>query len=202
MCAVQISIPGGPFELVQREIPVPHANEVLIKVQSCGVCRGESVIKEGLLPGLVYPRIPGHEVIGTIVESGKDTYQWKNGDRVAAGWHGGHCFTCKECMKGNVRACENSQSTGISRDGGYAEFVTARREAPVKEPLQIPSNQLLSGRSIRGFSGGDIADTIDFSLVEKVRSMVEIFPLEDTAKAYDKMMHSELRFRAVLQMYS
>lgn len=87
MRAVQISKPGGEFGLVNREIPVPLANEVLIRVEACGVCHGEAVIKEGTFHGLIYPRIPGHEVIGTIVQSEREADQWKTGDRVGIGWH-------------------------------------------------------------------------------------------------------------------
>lgn len=331
MRAIQISKPGGEFELVRREIPVPAENEVLIKVEACGVCHGEAVIKEGYFPNLIYPRIPGHEVIGTIIKPGRDIDRWKAGEKVGVGWHGGHCFKCKECLKGNFRNCENAITTGIDRDGGYAEYMTAREEAlvaipdtldhvkgapllcagrttfgalkfsgaqagdvvaihglgglghlalqyavkmgfkpvvlsrgttkeqlaydlgayayidtttkdavkelnkmggakaiiclapnskeisaltaglrrhgkmvivtAVNEPLQIPSNSFL-GREcyLTGFAGGDIAETLDFSIFTNVIPMVEVFPLEEAAQAYQKMMNAKVLFRAILTM--
>ncbi len=331
MRAIQISKPGGAFELVKRDIPVPLANEVLIKVEACGVCHGEAVVKEGYFPGLTYPRIPGHEVIGTIAKAGGEIEKWKIGDRVGVGWHGGHCFKCKECLKGNFRGCEYSMTTGVSRDGGYAEYMTARTEvvvsipeelesvlgaplvcagrttfgalkysgaqagdvvaihglgglghlalqyavkmgfktvvlsrgtakeqlanklgahiyidttskdavkelnklggaraiiclAPnskeisalaaglgrngkmvivtaVNEHISISSNQFFGhNSSITGFAGGDIEETLDFSLMTKVLPMVEVFPLEQAAQAYEQMMSSKVHFRAVLKM--
>ncbi|MGP8214504.1 MAG: alcohol dehydrogenase catalytic domain-containing protein [Bacteroidia bacterium] len=331
MRAIQISKPGGDFELVNREIPAPLANEILIKVEACGVCHGESVIKEGFFPGLTYPRIPGHEVVGTIAKLGSDAEGWNAGDRVGVGWHGGHCHKCKECRKGNFWGCEKSVTTGINRDGGYAEYMTALAEvavsypaeldsvqgaplvcagrttfgalkysgaqagdvvaihglgglghlavqfavkmgfktvvisrgtakeqlaynlgahvyidatakdavkelnklggaraiiclAPnskeisvlaaglgqngkvvivtaVNEPICIPGTLFLGrGRSVTGFAGGDIAETLNFSLLTKVLPVVEVFPLEQAAQAYEKMMTSKVHFRAVLKM--
>jgi D-arabinose 1-dehydrogenase-like Zn-dependent alcohol dehydrogenase len=331
MRAIQISKPRGEFELVKREIPSPLANEVLIKVEACGVCHGEAVVKEGYFPGLSYPRIPGHEVIGTIAQLGKEVDKWKVGECVGVGWHGGHCFKCKECLKGNFWGCEKSLTTGVSKDGGYAEYMTARSEvvvsipdeldsvqgaplvcagrttfgalkysgaqagdviaihglgglghlavqyavkmgfkvvvlsrgiakeqlayklgahfyidttskdavkelnklggaraiiclAPnnkemselvaglgangkmvivtaVNEPMSISPNLFLGrGRSITGFAGGDIADTLSFSIQANVIPMVEVFPLEQAAQAYEKMMTSKVHFRAVLKI--
>jgi D-arabinose 1-dehydrogenase-like Zn-dependent alcohol dehydrogenase len=331
MRAMQISRPGGPFELVYREIPEPLPNEVLIRVEACGVCHGEALVKEGFFPGISYPRIPGHEVIGVIAGMGGNLRGGKIGKRVAVGWHGGHCFACTACRKGNFWSCENAITTGLSRDGGYAEYMTAREEviidippeldsvrgaplvcagrttlgalkscgaqagdlvaihglgglghlalqyaakmgfktvvlsrgkskeslayqlgthvyidttqqdpakelnnlggakaiiclAPnskeisalvaglgqngkmvivtaVNEPLSISTNLLLGrGRTLTGFAGGDIMETIAFSLLSDIFPMVEIFPLEQAAAAYDKMMNAEVHFRAVLQM--
>ena len=331
MRAIQISKPGGPFEMVEREIPEPLSHEVLIKVEACGVCHGKAVVKEGLFPRLSPPRIPGHEVMSVIHSLGANIRQLKLGQRVAVGWHGGHCFACAACRKGDFGGCEKSISTGITRDGGYAEYMMAKEEAiievprelnsiqsaplvcagrtifgalkdcgalagdlvaihgfgglghlalqyavhmgfktlvisrgkseeslayqlgahyfldttrvdPVKElnklggakaiiglapnsqvlstlvaglarhgqlmvvtathePLQIPPNFLLGGgRSVRGFAGGDIAETMEFSLQSKIVPLVEIFPLEKAAEAYEKMMNAEVHFRAVLRM--
>jgi D-arabinose 1-dehydrogenase-like Zn-dependent alcohol dehydrogenase len=331
MRAIQVSKPHGGFELVTREIPEPLTNEALIKVEACGVCHGEAVIKEGFFPGLSYPRIPGHEVVGRIAALGSEVERWKIGDRVGVGWHGGHCMKCRECMRGNFWGCEKSETTGITRDGGYAEYMTARHEvlvsfpdelgsvegaplvcagrttfgalkysgaqagdvvaihglgglghlavqyavkmgfktvtlsrgkekeqlayqlgahvyidttagdmveqlnklggaraiicvAPnskemsalaaglgqngkmvivtaVNEPLVIPPNIFLGrARSITGFAGGDINETLKFSLMARVLPMVEVFPLEQAAQAYEKMMSSKVHFRAVLKM--
>ncbi|MGO8695419.1 MAG: alcohol dehydrogenase catalytic domain-containing protein [Rectinemataceae bacterium] len=331
MRAVQVSGPGGEFELVRREIPDPGAGEVLIKVEACGVCHGDAIVKEGHFPGLQYPRIPGHEVIGTIAALGSAVGGFRVGERVGVGWHGGHCHTCSSCRRGDFWGCENSLTTGISIDGGYAEYMAARSEVliripdelesvagapllcagrttygalrnskaqagdlvavqglgglghlalqyavkmgfrtfvvsrgrekealafrlgahgyidaeagdPVKElkrlggakvilctapdakavseivgglarggqavivaaaggMLQIPASLLIGGgRSIVGSGAGDIEDAINFSMLAKIVPMVETFPLERAAEAYDKMMKAKVRFRSVLKM--
>ena len=331
MKAVQISSPGGDFELVRKEIPGPKKNEVLIKVEACGVCHGDAIVKEGRFPGLQYPRVPGHEVVGTIVQIGSESKCWKAGQRVGVGWLGGHCFQCAACRSGEFGACEESLTTGITTDGGYAEFMVARMEAlssipdgidPVfaapllcagrttfgalessaakggdlvaihglgglghlglqfaiklgfetavlsrgtekedlarklgahhfidttkadaaRELLKLggakvilgtaPNSKAISeligglsrngemilvayagemmqlspallmrgGRSIRGWVGGRPEDALRFSVLTGVRPMVEVFPLEQAALAYDKMMSGKVHFRAVLKI--
>ena len=330
MKAMQISKPGGDFELVNREIPNPKENEVLIKVHACGVCHGEAVTKDGYFPGIKYPRIPGHEVIGTIDKLGSRVDNWKVGQRVGVGWHAGHCMKCDSCRRGDFWACENSLTTGVSTDGGYAEYMIARSEvlvsipeeldsieaaplvcagrtslgalqhcgakggdlvaihglgglghlavqygrklgfkvvvlshskekeelayklgahvyidtnttdaakelkkmggaqaiicfAPnakaisallyglkhdgklvivtaVGEPIQINGNLLFGGASVGGFAQGNIEDTLRFSTLTNVIPMVEVFPLEQAAEAYNKMMTSKVHFRAVLKI--
>ena len=126
MRAAQIARPGGPFELVEREIPQPGAGQVRIKVQACGICHSDSLVKEGHWPGIQYPRIPGHEVVGTVDAVGAGVAQWKPGQRVGVGWHGGHCGYCDACRNGDFIACKVAlQVTGISFDGGYAEYLVA-----------------------------------------------------------------------------
>jgi propanol-preferring alcohol dehydrogenase len=126
---VQISEKNGPFELKERPMPEPARNQVLIKVEACGVCHGESSVKAGHFGG--FPRVPGHEVVGTIVKAGSDVNQkyWKIGDRVGVGWHGGHCFQCPPCRRGKFGACVLSGATGVKQDGGYAEYMLANFEA-------------------------------------------------------------------------
>jgi D-arabinose 1-dehydrogenase-like Zn-dependent alcohol dehydrogenase len=330
MKAVQIDSKGGDLVLVDREMPEPKTGEVLIKVQACGVCHGDAVAKEGTMPGATYPRIPGHEVIGAITKLGAHVANWKIGQRVGVGWHGGHCFKCHACRAGNFWGCENSLVTGLSTDGGYAEYMTAREEAlvlipdeldarsapllcagntvlgalkssgakggdivaihgmgglghlavqfaakmgfktvaisrgrdkeglirkigvheyidansadPAKalaamggarvilctapsgkaisalvpglsrggefiivaapnDPLQFHPGLLLgSGRSVKGWAGGSMADALRFAMLVNVMPMVETFPLEQAAEAYQKMMNAEVHFRAVLTM--
>ena len=126
MRAAQIARPGGPFEIVEREIPQPGAAQVRNKVQACGVCHSDSLVKEGHWPGIQYPRVPGHEVVGTIDAVGAGVTQWKPGQRVGVGWHGGHCGYCDACRSGDFFACKVAlQVTGISFDGGYAEYMVA-----------------------------------------------------------------------------
>jgi D-arabinose 1-dehydrogenase-like Zn-dependent alcohol dehydrogenase len=126
MRAAQIARPGGPFEIVEREIPQPGQGQVRIKVQACGICHSDSLVKEGLWPGLQYPRVPGHEVVGVVEAVGAGVAQWKPGQRVGVGWHGGHCGFCDSCRAGDFFACKVAlQITGISFDGGYAEYMVA-----------------------------------------------------------------------------
>ena len=328
MKAVRVSSPGADFELVDVPIPEPGENEVLIKVEACGICHGDALAREGRYPGIKYPIIPGHEVVGNIDRLGPGITDWQVGQRVGVGWHGGHCLRCKACRKGDFPACENALTTGLSTDGGYAEYMVARSEAlnslpdelssleaapllcagrttfgalqnsparggdlvaihglgglghlavqyavklgfrtavlshsPEKEQLayqlgahlfidaaaaaqelkklggakvilctapsgkaisalvdglagsgkiiivtappdmvQIPAFLLLGGsRSLGGWVGGSIEETIRFSVLFHVAPMVEVFPLEQAAQAYEKMMTSKVHFRAVLK---
>jgi len=333
MKAIQVNSPHAAFEFVKKEIPSAKENEVLIKVAACGVCHGDAVVKEGHFPGIKYPRTPGHEVMGIIAKLGRGVKDWTLGQRIGVGWHGGHCFKCKACRNGEFKACENSLITGISTDGGYAEFMVARTDALVtipddlnfieaapllcagrttfgglkysqarggdlvaihglgglghlavqyavklgfktvvlsrgktkeklafglgahvyidtdttdaanelikmggakvilctapnskaiselvaglgrdgeiinvtgaREPMQIPPMLLLGGqRSIKGWVGGEIEETLSFSTLFKVKPMVEVFPLEDATIAYEKMMTSKVHFRSVLKIGS
>lgn len=126
MSAVQLSKPGADFELIQKEIPEPKESEVRIKVQACGVCHGEAIVKEGYFPDIKYPRVPGHEVVGTIDKLGSNVSFWEIGQRVGIGWYGGPCLTCEACRKGDPSYCVNFLTTGISFDGGYAEYMVAQ----------------------------------------------------------------------------
>lgn len=137
MKAAQISKPGGEFELVERQIPEPGAGEVRIKVQACGVCHSDAFTKEGSWPGIEYPRVPGHEVTGVINEVGVGVSQWKKGQRVGVGWHGGHDNTCRECQRGDFRNCRNLKVPGISYDGGYQQYMVAPVEALVSLPESL-----------------------------------------------------------------
>ena len=130
----QISKPGGDFEIVEREIPAPDAGQVRIKVQACGVCHSDVLTKEGLWPGIEYPRIPGHEVAGVVDEVGAGVSAWKKGQRVGVGWHGGQDNTCRECRRGDFRNCRNVKVCGISYDGGYQQYMVAPVEALVAIP--------------------------------------------------------------------
>ncbi len=331
MKAIQVKAPGADLELVEKEIPQPKEHEVLLKVHACGICHGDAIVKQGYFPGLQYPRTPGHEVVGTIVKMGSESHYWKIGQRVGVGWRGGHCLKCKSCLKGEFWACESPLATGISSDGGYAEYMVARMEvltaipdeltsveaapllcagattlgalksstvkggdliaiqgfgglghlalqfavklglkvavisrgnekeelarklgaqiyidtnkanaaeelmklggaqaifctAPnskaisglveglarngqliiitfVNEPMQISPVQLMRAvRSVSGWVGGNAADTLKFSVLTQVVPMVEVFPLEQAAVAFDRMMTAKAHFRAVLKI--
>jgi D-arabinose 1-dehydrogenase-like Zn-dependent alcohol dehydrogenase len=138
MRAVQISRPGGPFEIVERDIPEPGPGRVRIKIQACGICHSDSVTKEGHFPGLKYPRVPGHELVGVVDAAGENVPRWKPGMRVGVGWYGGSCGYCDSCRRGDFFACQTATHvTGITHDGGYADYMIAPAEsvAPVPEAL-------------------------------------------------------------------
>jgi D-arabinose 1-dehydrogenase-like Zn-dependent alcohol dehydrogenase len=141
MKAVQISQPGGNFEVVERPISEPGRNQVRIKVEACGVCHSDVLVKQGGFPGLHYPRVPGHEVAGRIDAVGADVIQWKKGQRVGVGWHGGHCFICDPCRRGDFINCVNEKITGIHFDGGYQEYMIAPAEAVAAMPDDLPADE-------------------------------------------------------------
>ncbi len=331
MKAVQVKCPGADFELVNLEIPEPAENEVLIKVEACGICHGDVIPKLGHFPGIKYPIVPGHEVVGIITKTGSGIKNWKVGQRVGVGWHAGHCLECAACLRGDFKACKNSLTTGLSVDGGYAEYAVIRNEVIVSIPDDLasveaapllcagrttfgalqncvakggelvaiqgmgglghlavqyavrlgfktavlsrgkykeelsyklgahlyidtetsnaaeelmklggakvilctaPNGQAISSligglghngeiiivagtgdmiqfsamqllmeqRSIKGWTGGDPQETINFSSLWNIEPMVEVFPLEKVQEAFDRMMNSEVRFRSVLKM--
>src|SRR2546426_5664379 len=138
MRAVQVPRAGGAFELVERNIPEPQPGWVRIKVEACGVCHSDSLIKEGLWPGIQYPRVPGHEVTGVVDAVGERVKPWKTGQRIGVGWHGGDCGYCDHCRRGEFFACEVALlTTGISFDGGYAEYMLAPAEALALVPDEL-----------------------------------------------------------------
>jgi D-arabinose 1-dehydrogenase-like Zn-dependent alcohol dehydrogenase len=134
MKAVQVPRAGADFEIVEREIPQPGAGHVRIRVQACGICHSDVITKEGLFPGMSYPRVPGHEVAGVIDEVGAGVKDWKKGERVGVGWHGGQDGTCPACRRGDFVNCANAMVCGISFDGGYQEFMVAPVEALARMP--------------------------------------------------------------------
>jgi D-arabinose 1-dehydrogenase-like Zn-dependent alcohol dehydrogenase len=333
MRSVHVSKPKGPLEIIEKDVPEPNARQVRIKVQACGICHSDSFTKEGLFPGIQYPRVPGHEIAGIIDKVGKDVTQWEPGQRVAVGWHGGHCGQCESCRRGDFVTCKYGQVPGIAYDGGYADYMIApiealasipeqlsaietaplmcagittynalrnsgarvgdvvaifgmgglghlgiqfaakmgfntvaigrardKEEEMVKnlgakqyidnklqnavkelnkmggakvilatvpsgkamteilgglavdgklviigasdEPIQVPSFLMIPGRrSLIGWPAGtsiDSQDTLSFSVLSGVRSMNEVYPLEQAAEAYDHMMSGKARFRCVL----
>jgi len=332
MRAVQIPRPNGPFEIVEREIPEPSSGSVRIRVQACGICHSDSVTKEGVLPGIQYPRVPGHEIVGVVDAVGQGVVRWKPGQRVGVGWHGGHCGYCDSCSRGDFFACQTSTLIcGVTYDGGYADYMIAPAEAIASVPeelsaveaaplmcagittfnclrnsgaragdvvavlglgglghlgvqfaakmgfrtigiargrdkeslarqlgahhyidsqsqdpaaellkfggakvilatvtngeamsaasgglavngtlmiigavpsLQVSPLQLLSGRqSVKGWYSGtaiDSQDTLSFSVLSGVRAMNEVYPIEQVAEAYERMLSGKARFRVVL----
>jgi D-arabinose 1-dehydrogenase-like Zn-dependent alcohol dehydrogenase len=143
MRAAQVPYAGGPFEIVERDIPEPGSGMVRVKVQACGICHSDEVTKEGQLPGIQYPRVPGHEVVGLIDAVGANVPpRWTVGERVGIGWNGGYCGYCDSCRRGNFFACETStQVTGVTRDGGYAEYLVTPFSALATVPKELSAEE-------------------------------------------------------------
>jgi len=166
MKAVQISKAGGNFEVVERPIPEPGRGQVRIEVEACGVCHSDALVKEGGWQGLQYPRVPGHEIAGRVDKIGPDVTLWKPGQRVGVGWHGGHCFECEPCRRGDFVLCQREKITAIHFDGGYQEYMVAPAEAVAAMPDELHADEaaplLCAGitvyNSLRnsGARGGDL----------------------------------------------
>jgi NADPH2:quinone reductase len=137
MRAAVVPDAGEAFVVEERPVPEPGPEEALVAVDACGVCHSDEFVVQGTYPGIDYPRVPGHELVGEVVATGADVVRWAEGDRVGAGWHGGHCFHCEPCQRGNFLACERGDVTGVTFDGGYAEYATVPQEAlaPVPDAL-------------------------------------------------------------------
>jgi propanol-preferring alcohol dehydrogenase len=141
MKMAQVPKAGGDFTIVEGAIPEPAAGQVRVKVEACGVCHSDVLVKEGLWPGIQFPRVPGHEIAGRIDAVGAGVTTWKQGQRVGVGWHGGHCFVCEPCRRGDFAMCLNRKITGIDFDGGYAEYMIARAEALAAIPDELPAEE-------------------------------------------------------------
>jgi D-arabinose 1-dehydrogenase-like Zn-dependent alcohol dehydrogenase len=140
MRAVQVRAGNGPFEIVEREIPEPGPGSVRVKVQASGICHSDSLTKEGLWPGIQYPRVPGHEVAGIVDAVGAGVADLKVGARVGLGWHGGHCGHCASCRRGDFVTCRvGAQIPGITFDGGHADYVIAPAVALARIPERLPA---------------------------------------------------------------
>ena len=134
MRAVEVNSPQGPLKMVEREIPQPGPRQVRIKVQACGLCHSDSLTKEGTWPGITYPRVPGHEIAGVIDAIGGEVPEWQPGQHVGVGWYCGHCGYCESCRRGDFITCRNGRITGITQDGGYADYVVVPFEAMARIP--------------------------------------------------------------------
>ncbi len=141
MKVVQVAKPNGPLEVVERDVPDPKPRHVRIKVQACGICHSDVFTVEGLFPGIQYPRVPGHEVVGVIDAVGADVPDWQEGMRVGVGWHGGHCGHCEPCRRGDFILCVRGQVPGIAYDGGYAEYMIAPFEALAAIPEDLKAEE-------------------------------------------------------------
>jgi D-arabinose 1-dehydrogenase-like Zn-dependent alcohol dehydrogenase len=141
MKVAQIPSPGADFQIVEREIPEPGSGEVRVKVEACGICHSDVLVKDGLWPGLQYPRVPGHEIAGRVDALGGNVTSWAVGQRVGVGWHGAHCFVCEQCRRGDFAMCVNRKVTGIDFDGGYATHVIVPAAALAAIPDDLPAEE-------------------------------------------------------------
>ena len=141
MKVAQVPAPRADFQIVEREIPDTSAGHVRIKVQACGVCHSDVLTKDGSWPGIEYPRVPGHEVVGIIDAVGDGVSEWEKGQRVGVGWHGGHDGTCLACRRGDFGNCRNMKIAGISYDGGYQQYMVAPVEALVAIPESLNDSE-------------------------------------------------------------
>src|ERR1700752_929591 len=139
--AAQISKAGGDWELVERDVPEPGPGQVRVKVEACGICHSDALVKEGLWPGLQYPRVPGHEIAGRVDAVGANVTSWAIGQRVGVGWHGGHCFVCEQCRRGDFAMCVNRKVTGIDFDGGYATHLIVPAAVLAAIPDDLPAEE-------------------------------------------------------------
>jgi D-arabinose 1-dehydrogenase-like Zn-dependent alcohol dehydrogenase len=139
MKVAQVARPNSPLEIVERPIPDPPPRHVRIKVQACGICHSDMFTVAGQFPGIQYPRVPGHEVVGIIDAVGADVPDWQEGTRVGVGWHGGHCGYCNSCRRGDFVTCVRGQVPGIAYDGGYGEYMVAPFEALARVPDELES---------------------------------------------------------------
>jgi D-arabinose 1-dehydrogenase-like Zn-dependent alcohol dehydrogenase len=201
--------------VVERPLPEPASGQVRVKIEACGICHSDAFVKDGAFPGVEYPRVPGHEVIGRV-----DALGFSAGQRVGVGRH---CFRCEACRSGDFVNCNNAQIAGVSYDGGYAESVgaptllsagitsfNALRNAGARAGDPAAALQAIGGarvilgrRSIGGWPTGmpkDSEDTLDFSSCFDVLPHIETYPLEQAAEAYDRMLGNQARFRVVLTM--
>jgi D-arabinose 1-dehydrogenase-like Zn-dependent alcohol dehydrogenase len=166
MRAAQVARPEGALELVEREIPTPGRNAVRIKVEACGICHSDAVVVSGEFPGVEYPRVPGHEVAGVIDALGAGVTGWKVGQRVGVGWSGGYDGTCEHCRRGDFFACDSAAITGVTLDGGYAEYMIAAESALARMPGDLSATDagpllcagLTTYNALRncGLRGGDL----------------------------------------------
>jgi alcohol dehydrogenase len=137
--AMQISRPGQ-LDLVERPVPVPEAGEVLIRIEACGICGADRGDIENADPAA--RRVPGHEVVGRLVALGPEVSDlWQVGQRVGVGRFGGHCGRCRECRRGRFHLCRQQPVMGSSRDGSYAEMMTARATGLVAIPEELSAEE-------------------------------------------------------------
>lgn len=134
--AVVVRQPNGAFNVEDMPLKRPDAGEVLVKVLACGVCFSDVAVASGKA-GNIFPRIPGHEIVGEIVEVGPRVKNFHVGERVGGPWHGGHDHICRQCHRGQFQMCDKALANGYNKDGGFGEYVTLRAEATARVPKNM-----------------------------------------------------------------
>lgn len=124
MIAMQIDTPGRPLRRVERPVPRPGPHELLVRVAACGVCRTDLHVLDGEIPAR-YPIVPGHEIVGHVMEVGSAVTGFAVGQRVGIPWLGHTCGLCPYCRAGRENLCDHPQFTGATCDGGYATHAVA-----------------------------------------------------------------------------
>lgn len=119
-------VESSPLKLEELGVPVPRDDEVLVKIETCGVCRTDLHVVEGDLPQLLSEVIPGHEIIGKVIKTGNSVKSLSQGDQIGIPWLHETCGRCEYCISGRENLCDNKTFTGYNTDGGYAEYVTAK----------------------------------------------------------------------------
>jgi len=213
MKCIPVTSANGPLEVVEREKPAPRPGQIGITIEACGICHSDVFVASGGFEGLELPRVPGHEIAGRVDVVGEGVAAWKVGDRVGVGWHGGHCFKCDACRTGDFLNCIEEKITGITHDGGWADYVVVPWESAARIPEGLPAEDagplLCAGvttynalrNSVAGWPSGSAIDseaTMKFSVLTGVRPKIEQFPLAQAGEALAKVLSNEVRFRAVL----
>ncbi len=135
------SADAGRLELTEIEVREPARGEVRVRVEACGVCHSDSITVHNVFPGITFPRVPGHEIAGTIDVLGEGVVGWQSGDRVGVGWHGGHCGYCDRCMRGDFITCRRLKTPGMAYDGGYAEYAVVPAVALARIPSELSAEE-------------------------------------------------------------
>ena len=186
MHVAQVTAAQGPIEVVERPVLDPGPGKVRVKVEACGLCHSDVITKESLFPGIVYPRIPGHEVAGVVDALGEGVANWKVGQRVGIGWIGGHCTVCQPCRRGKFATCERAQIPGIVYDGATGkqteipspranqrEYYVGIRDAILgKCPVPIPVKYAIAGMAVleTSFESGARGQTLPVPLTAEERA--------------------------------
>jgi D-arabinose 1-dehydrogenase-like Zn-dependent alcohol dehydrogenase len=139
--SARVPAPGKKFEVVKQEVAMPTGRNVLLQLKACGVCHSDSFTVDGTFPGLKYPLVPGHEIVGVVIEVGPAAKRFQKGARVGVGWHAGHCGECISCRSGDFVTCDKLETPGITRDGGYAEYATFAEEVCAVVPDLLDSTE-------------------------------------------------------------
>ena len=149
--AIQVTKPGN-FEVVMKPLVDPGPGQVRIRVEASGVCHSDAGTVEGSFP-IIWPRVPGHEVVGRIDALGSGVQGWAVGQRVGVGFLGGSCGYCEFCRNGDLVNCRNQEFTGIHSDGGYAEVMIAKATGLVRIPDDLSYCQRSEGRDCARLAG-------------------------------------------------